>query len=43
MMPQTERARPDQVVNSAGGYVFAIDDMKRALRFLIMGTAGGTY
>ena len=31
------------VENSAGGYVFAIDDWKRLQRFLILGTEGGTY
>ena len=40
---QTERARPDQVRNSAGGYAFQVDDWQRALRFLILGTDGGTY
>eukprot|EP00043_Microstomoeca_roanoka_P028685 m.18968 g.18968 ORF g.18968 m.18968 type:complete len:618 (-) comp8596_c0_seq1:1148-3001(-) len=40
---QTERAREDQVLNHAGGYVFQVDDMVRALRFLILGTEGGTY
>ncbi|MBM3260786.1 TROVE domain-containing protein [Candidatus Kaiserbacteria bacterium] len=33
----------DQVENSAGGYVFAIDDKKRFDRFLILGCEGGTY
>lgn len=35
--------RTDQVENSAGGYVFETDEMQRALRFLILGTEGGTY
>lgn len=35
--------RTDQVKNSAGGYVFAVDDWTRLHRFLIMGTTGGTY
>lgn len=40
---QTTRARADQVVNNAGGYVFAVDDKARLERFLILGTDGGTY
>ncbi len=32
-----------QVRNSDGGYVWAIDDWKRLDRFLILGTEGGTY
>lgn len=42
-VPQTEQARPDQVVNSAGGYAFTVSDIKRLERFLILGTDGGTY
>lgn len=41
--PQTQAARADQVENSAGGFVFGLDDRARALRFLILGTEGGTY
>lgn len=41
--PQSERAHPDQAPNSAGGYSFKVDDWGRALRFLILGTDGGTY
>lgn len=41
--PQTVQARPDQVVNNAGGYVFGLDDMARARRFLILGTDSPTY
>lgn len=40
---QAEQARPDQAVNSAGGYVFAVDDWQRLTRFLILGSEGGTY
>lgn len=42
--PQS-RAMPgvDQVENSAGGYVFAVDDWTRLERFLILGAEGGTY
>lgn len=41
--PQTQQVDPRQVQNSAGGYVFAIDDMARLRRFITMGSAGGTY
>lgn len=41
--PQTQRADPRQTKNSAGGYSFSLDDKARALRFLILGTEGGTY
>jgi 60 kDa SS-A/Ro ribonucleoprotein len=32
-----------QVKNNAGGYAFAVDDWSRLDRFLVLGTAGGTY
>jgi len=42
--PQNETIPDKQMVkNSAGGYVFAIDDWMRLERFLILGTEGGTY
>ena len=41
--PQSERARADQVANSAGGFVFAVDDLTRLRRFLTLGVEGGTY
>lgn len=41
--PQTEPAREDQVLNSAGGYVFAVDDWVRLDRFLVLGAEGGSY
>jgi 60 kDa SS-A/Ro ribonucleoprotein len=41
--PQSERAHPDQIANSAGGYSFPVDDWGRALRFLVLGTDGGTF
>lgn len=41
--PQTEKAREDQIKNSAGGYVFQVDDMSRLDRFLMLGVDGGTY
>ena len=42
---QQERVpgRSDQIQNSAGGFVFQVDDWTHALRFLILGTDGGTY
>jgi 60 kDa SS-A/Ro ribonucleoprotein len=41
--PQTEKARPDQVMNNAGGAVFAVTPLTRLRRFLTLGTDGGTY
>ena len=41
--PQTEKASPIQVGNSAGGYTFAVDDWTRLERFLILGCEGGSY
>lgn len=35
--------RSDEVVNNAGGYVFAVSDKDRLERFLILGTEGATY
>ena len=35
--------KPEQVQNSAGGFVFQIDDFARLERFLILGSEGGTY
>lgn len=32
-----------QVLNEAGGYSFPLDDMARLQRFLVLGSAGGTY
>jgi 60 kDa SS-A/Ro ribonucleoprotein len=40
---QRERARADQVVNNAGGFVFAVTPETRFRRFLVLGTTGGTY
>lgn len=40
---QTEQARPDQVKNNAGGYVFKLDNFKRLERFLILGSDSNTY
>ncbi|AKT41327.1 TROVE domain-containing protein [Chondromyces crocatus] len=40
---QREKALPEQVQNSAGGFVFALDDWSRLDRWLILGADGGTY
>jgi 60 kDa SS-A/Ro ribonucleoprotein len=42
-IPQSEKADPRQVANSAGGFTFVVDDQARLERFLILGTEGGTY
>lgn len=41
--PQTEQARPNQVQNHAGGYVFEVGPWKQLDRFLILGQVGPTY
>lgn len=43
--PQRERTpgRTDEVKNSAGGFVHAVDDWDRLDRFLILGSEGGSY
>jgi len=41
--PQTVRAHPSQVQNSAGGYSFPVSDEMRVTRFLILGCEGGSY
>ena len=41
--PQHQKATAKQGANSAGGYVFALDDVARLRRFLILGVDGGTY
>lgn len=41
--PQSEKARPEQVRNNAGGYTFAVGDWGRLHRFLTLGVEGGTY
>lgn len=40
---QMEQARPDQVQNSAGGFVFSLDQWGRLERFLILGSDSNTY
>jgi 60 kDa SS-A/Ro ribonucleoprotein len=41
--PQSQPAGKATTKNAAGGHVFAIDDMARVRRFLVLGTSGGTY
>jgi 60 kDa SS-A/Ro ribonucleoprotein len=41
-VPQSEPL-PDQVANSAGGFAFAVNDLTRLDRFLILGSEGGSY
>lgn len=42
-IPQTEQANPAQTKNNAGGYVYTLSVEDRLRRFLIIGSAGGTY
>lgn len=41
--PQSDPMREDQAENSAGGFVWEVDDWTLARRFLVLGTEGGTY
>ena len=41
--PQKDKARADQVQNSAGGYAFSLDKWARLDRWLVLGAEGGTY
>jgi 60 kDa SS-A/Ro ribonucleoprotein len=41
--PVNVRATTEQVMNNQGGYVFEIDDMERARRFLILGSEDSFY
>lgn len=41
--PQSEMADVRQVTNSAGGFVFELDDVARLRRFLTLGVDGGSY
>jgi 60 kDa SS-A/Ro ribonucleoprotein len=41
--PQSEQLTADQVENSAGGFVWAVDEWTRLRRFLILGSEGGSY
>jgi len=41
--PQSQRAKPGQHKNAAGGYTFIIDDWAALDRWLVLGAEGGTY
>lgn len=41
--PATEKATEGQVKSNQGGYVFTVDDMVRARRFLILGSEASFY
>lgn len=41
--PQSQKAAKGQKKNAAGGYVFKIDDIERAKRFLILGSESNFY
>lgn len=41
-VPQSEPL-PAQVPNNAGGFTWAVDDLKRLRRFLCLGSEGGSY
>lgn len=40
---QSQPMRDDQAENSAGGFVWAVDNWARLQRFLILGSEGGSY
>lgn len=40
---QNERLAPYQTMNSTGGYVYSTDYETQLMRFLCIGTTGGTY
>lgn len=42
VVPQSE-ALPGQVPNSAGGFTWQVDDLRRLRRFLCLGSEGGSY
>lgn len=41
--PQTKQLTYDMVENSAGGFSYAVNDETRLLRYLCLGTEGGSY
>lgn len=41
--PQTEKADPRQVANSAGGFSFKVGDADRLRRFLVLGSDKGSF
>lgn len=42
-VPQSQPLSADQLTNSAGGYGWKVDDIKRLRRFLCLGSEGGTF
>ena len=42
-VPQTRQAIAGQVKNNAGGYGFQVGDFDRMVKFITIGTEGGTY
>jgi 60 kDa SS-A/Ro ribonucleoprotein len=42
-VPQSEPLSANQVKNEAGGFTYAVDNMCRLKRFIVMGSEGGTY
>ena len=42
-VPQSQPMQLGQVPNSAGGFTWAVDDLKRLRRFLCLGSEGGSY
>jgi hypothetical protein len=40
---QSERLAPYQLMNNTGGYVYQTDYETQLMRFLCIGTTGGTY
>ena len=40
---QRQQLKENQVLNSAGGFVWAVDNIVRLKRFIVMGTEGGTF
>lgn len=42
-VPQHKPLSQDQIPNTAGGFVYKVDDMNRLRRFLCLGSEGGTY
>ncbi|XP_028395010.1 60 kDa SS-A/Ro ribonucleoprotein-like [Dendronephthya gigantea] len=40
---QNEKLKEDQVKNTAGGFVWQVDDTKRFIRFLVLGSEQATY
>ena len=42
-IPQSSKLDEKQVCNSAGGFVYKVNDMNRLRRFLCLGSEGGSY